>query len=287
MKAMLHSGDQLPSGELRQDVVPYRWGESPGPVAVRADPGQGRDLCSSRDRTSDTDQVHVHLHRDAFDGGLVRYDAKEVGVHDRHAKLLLELSGERVPRLLVPLRLSAREKEDIGRLLLADEQDLLGIDDGGRNDLERRHDAPIVSDRHRVEQTPLVTPRRPPIAPFVTNTPSRREQPSSASGNLTRENIVDDITLYWLTGTGASAARWYWEFGRAAAGAAGHRRRSRFRSPTRTSPARSSLPRVSWVEKVYPTLTYFNEVDRGGHFAAWEVPELFSDEVRAAFESLR
>jgi len=109
-------------------------------------------------------------------------------------------------------------------------------------------------------------------------------------GNLTRNNIVDNITLYWLTGTGASAARWYWEFGRtlAAAHAAGQ-------APPPVSvpvgfttfPGEIWAAPRSWVETVYPNLTYFNEVGRGGHFAAWEEPELFSAEVRAAFRSLR
>ncbi len=109
-------------------------------------------------------------------------------------------------------------------------------------------------------------------------------------GNLTRDNIVDNITLYWLTGTGASAARWYWEFGRflAAAGAAGQ-------APPPVSvpvgfttfPGEIWAAPRSWVETVYPGLAYFNEVDRGGHFAAWEEPELFSAELRAAFSSLR
>jgi pimeloyl-ACP methyl ester carboxylesterase len=110
------------------------------------------------------------------------------------------------------------------------------------------------------------------------------------SGHLTREQIVDNITLYWLTGTGASAARWYWELGRAqaAAQAAGQ-------APPAVSvpvgfttfPGEIFLAPRSWVETVYPNPIYFNEVDRGGHFAAWEEPELFSDEVRAAFRSLR
>jgi pimeloyl-ACP methyl ester carboxylesterase len=109
-------------------------------------------------------------------------------------------------------------------------------------------------------------------------------------GNLTRESIVDNITLYWLTGTGASAARWYWEFGRAlaAAGAAGQ-------APPPVSvpvgftafPGEIWAAPRSWVETAYPGVAYFNEVDRGGHFAAWEEPELFSAEVRAAFRSLR
>jgi pimeloyl-ACP methyl ester carboxylesterase len=108
------------------------------------------------------------------------------------------------------------------------------------------------------------------------------------SGHLTRDQIVDNITLYWLTGTGASAARWYWELGRAQALAAGQ------------PPPEVSLPvgfttfpgeifqaPRSWVEQSYPNLAYFNKVDKGGHFAAWEEPELFSEEVRAAFSSLR
>ena len=108
------------------------------------------------------------------------------------------------------------------------------------------------------------------------------------AGHLTRDRIVDNITLYWLTGTGASAARAYWESGRAAALAAGK------------APAEVSIPvgfttfpgeifraPRSWVEKVYPSLIYFNEVDRGGHFAAWEEPEVFATEIRAAFKSLR
>jgi pimeloyl-ACP methyl ester carboxylesterase len=107
-------------------------------------------------------------------------------------------------------------------------------------------------------------------------------------GNLTRDNIVDNITLYWLTGTGASAPRWFWESGRAAAGAAGQ-------APPAvavpvgftTFPGELWAAPRSWVEVVFPGLAYFNEVDRGGHFAAWEEPELFAAELRAAFRSLR
>ncbi|HTA34897.1 MAG TPA: epoxide hydrolase [Solirubrobacteraceae bacterium] len=108
------------------------------------------------------------------------------------------------------------------------------------------------------------------------------------AGNLTPERIVDNITLYWLTGSGVSAARSYWESAQAAAHAAGH------------APPQVSLPvgfstfpgeifraPRSWVEKAYPNVTYFNEVDKGGHFAAWEEPQLFSQELRVAFRSLR
>jgi pimeloyl-ACP methyl ester carboxylesterase len=110
------------------------------------------------------------------------------------------------------------------------------------------------------------------------------------SGNLTRDHILDNITLYWLTGTGASAARSYWEDGRAQAAALA----------SGQAPPEVSLPvgfttfpgeiweaPRSWVEQSYPTLTYFNKAERGGHFAAWEEPELFATEVRAAFRSLR
>jgi pimeloyl-ACP methyl ester carboxylesterase len=110
------------------------------------------------------------------------------------------------------------------------------------------------------------------------------------TGNLTRDHILDNITLYWLTGTGASAPRWFWESGRAqaAAGAAGQ-------APPAVSvpvgfttfPGELWAAPRSWVEVVYPGLTYFNEVDKGGHFAAWEEPELFSAELRAAFNSVR
>jgi pimeloyl-ACP methyl ester carboxylesterase len=108
------------------------------------------------------------------------------------------------------------------------------------------------------------------------------------SGNLTRDHILDNITVYWLTGTGASAARSYWESGQLQAKNAGQ------------APPPMSLPFAfttfpgeiwktprSWVEKAYPNVIYFNEVDKGGHFAAWEEPELFSSEIRAAFRTLR
>jgi len=110
------------------------------------------------------------------------------------------------------------------------------------------------------------------------------------SGNLTREHIVDNITLYWLTGTGASAARWYWESGQAQAAA-----RAAGKSPPpvavpvgfTTFPGEIFAAPRSWVATVYPSLAYFNEVDRGGHFAAWEEPALFTSELRAAFKPLR
>ncbi|HJX44951.1 MAG TPA: alpha/beta fold hydrolase [Geodermatophilus sp.] len=112
------------------------------------------------------------------------------------------------------------------------------------------------------------------------------------SGGLTRDAVLDDVTLYWLTGTGASAARSYWEaYGAdapAAAAAAGQ-------APPpvlvpvgfTTFPGEIWRTPRSWAELAYPTLTYFSEADRGGHFAAWEEPGLFATELRAAFRPLR
>ena len=103
-------------------------------------------------------------------------------------------------------------------------------------------------------------------------------------GDLTRDDILDNITLYWLTNTGVSAARLYWE-----------NKRDFFDAKKISIPFAISVfpdelyqaPR-SWAERAYPNnLIHFNELDRGGHFAAWEQPELFSAEMREAFRSLR
>jgi pimeloyl-ACP methyl ester carboxylesterase len=110
------------------------------------------------------------------------------------------------------------------------------------------------------------------------------------AGNLTRDNILDNITVYWLTGTGASAARSYWEDGHAAAAAAASGQAPPEVSiPTgfTTFPGEIWRTPRSWAENSYPNLIYFNEVDKGGHFAAWEEPELFAAEMRATFRSMR
>jgi pimeloyl-ACP methyl ester carboxylesterase len=117
---------------------------------------------------------------------------------------------------------------------------------------------------------------------------SRAVLDGQPAGNLTRDHILDNITLYWLTGTGASAARSYWEGGQAAAHAAGQA------PPEVTLPVGFTVfpgeifraPR-RWAEKLYPRLIYFHRADRGGHFAAWEEPQLFSEELRAGFRPLR
>jgi len=110
------------------------------------------------------------------------------------------------------------------------------------------------------------------------------------SGNLTRDHILDNITLYWLTGTGESAARSYWEGGpNAPHGAAAPAAPPPVTIPVgfTTFPGEIWKTPRSWVETAYPNVIYFNEVDKGGHFAAWEEPALFSEELRAAFRSVR
>jgi pimeloyl-ACP methyl ester carboxylesterase len=110
------------------------------------------------------------------------------------------------------------------------------------------------------------------------------------TGNLTRERILDNISLYWLTGTGVSTARNYWEDGRALAAALASGQPP---PPVNVPVGFTTFPDEiwasprTWVEAVYPGLAYFNKAERGGHFAAWEEPELFSEEIRATFRSLR
>jgi pimeloyl-ACP methyl ester carboxylesterase len=108
------------------------------------------------------------------------------------------------------------------------------------------------------------------------------------SGGLTRDTVLDNITLYWLTSTGASTSRLYWETGRASS------------ASLKNPPPHVKLPVAytvfpdelfqaprHWVKSAYHNLVYYNEASKGGHFAAWEEPEVFSQEMRAAFESLR
>ena len=109
------------------------------------------------------------------------------------------------------------------------------------------------------------------------------------SGNLTRDHILDNITLYWLTGSGASTSRSYWEAYGPDAPAAGRQPLPQTTIPFAFTTFPGEIWRTprSWVEASYPNVTYFHEVDKGGHFAAWEEPELFSTDIRAAFRSLR
>jgi pimeloyl-ACP methyl ester carboxylesterase len=104
-----------------------------------------------------------------------------------------------------------------------------------------------------------------------------------SAGDLTRDDVLDDITLYWVTNTGVSAGRLYWE-----------NKLNLYAAADVSIPAAVTVfpgenyqaPR-SWTERAYHKLIYYNKAEKGGHFAAWEQPQLFSEEVRAGFRSLR
>jgi pimeloyl-ACP methyl ester carboxylesterase len=106
---------------------------------------------------------------------------------------------------------------------------------------------------------------------------------SSGTGELTRDEILDNITLYWLTNTGVSASRLYWEY------KGGFFNVKGVKIPTAVSvfPGEQYQAPRSWTERAYPKLIYYHQAEKGGHFAAWEQPTIFSEELRAAFKSLR
>ncbi len=120
-------------------------------------------------------------------------------------------------------------------------------------------------------------------AAAVTSAAFGRSINGHPAGDLTRDDVLDDFTLYWLTNTAVSAARFYWES-----------HINLYNSADVSIPAAISVfrgenyqaPR-SWAERAYHKLVYYNKVDKGGHYAAWEQPRLFSEEVRAGFRSLR
>src|SRR5262249_37636768 len=101
---------------------------------------------------------------------------------------------------------------------------------------------------------------------------------TSATGGLTRDEILDNLTLYWLTNTGVSASRLYWEYKGGFFNAKG------VCIPVAVSvfPGEQYQAPRSWTEKAYPKLIYYNKLDKGGHFAAWEQPGLFAAELRVA-----
>ncbi|SES76456.1 epoxide hydrolase family protein [Geodermatophilus poikilotrophus] len=106
---------------------------------------------------------------------------------------------------------------------------------------------------------------------------------TSTTGELTRDEVLDNITLYWLTNTGVSASRLYWEYRGGFFDAKG------VAIPVAVTvfPGEQYEAPRSWTERAYPGLIHYNRVDRGGHFAAWEQPQLLAEELRAAFRSLR
>jgi pimeloyl-ACP methyl ester carboxylesterase len=112
---------------------------------------------------------------------------------------------------------------------------------------------------------------------------SALDRTTSATGELTRDEVLDNVTLYWLTNTGVSASRLYWEY----KGGFFNVKGVSIPIAVTVFPGEQYQAPRSWAERAYPNLIYFNEVDRGGHFAAWEQPQLFTEEIRAAFRSVR
>lgn len=109
-----------------------------------------------------------------------------------------------------------------------------------------------------------------------------------AGKSLTKDEMLDDITLYWLTNSAISSAQLYWENNTNNFNAV-EQRTAEITVPVAVTVFPGEIYRAprSWTEQAYPTLMYFNEVDKGGHFAQWEEPQLFAEEMRAAFKSLR
>jgi pimeloyl-ACP methyl ester carboxylesterase len=109
------------------------------------------------------------------------------------------------------------------------------------------------------------------------------DRTSSTTGELTRDEILDNITLYWLTNTGVSSSRLYWEYKGGFFNAKG------VNIPVAVTvfPGEQYEAPRSWTERAYPKLIHYNRVEKGGHFAAWEQPTLFTQELRAAFHSVR
>jgi pimeloyl-ACP methyl ester carboxylesterase len=113
---------------------------------------------------------------------------------------------------------------------------------------------------------------------------------SDSTKSPSRDDVLDDITLYWLTGTATSAGRLYWENGaRGSVIVAAAQKTNEIALPVAITVFPDDVYRApeTWARRAYRNLIYFHEVDKGGHFAAWEQPELFSAELRAAFKPLR
>ncbi len=112
---------------------------------------------------------------------------------------------------------------------------------------------------------------------------------SSDDPEKSRDELLDDVTLYWLTNSAASAGRLYWEYGGRSVVFSAVEKTLEISLPVAITvfPREIYLAPETWARRAYRNLIYFNEVDKGGHFAAWEQPELFSAEIRAAFKSLR
>jgi pimeloyl-ACP methyl ester carboxylesterase len=110
-----------------------------------------------------------------------------------------------------------------------------------------------------------------------------------AKQSPTRDDVLDNFSLYWLTNTAASAARLYWENRHLNLISAAAQKTNEIAVPVAITvfPEEVIRAQEAWARRAFPTLIYFHEADRGGHFAMWEYPELFATELRAAFRSLR
>jgi pimeloyl-ACP methyl ester carboxylesterase len=112
---------------------------------------------------------------------------------------------------------------------------------------------------------------------------------SSSDPEKSPDEVLDDVSLYWLTNTAASAGRLYWEYGGRSPAFSAPERTAEISLPVAITvfPGESYRAPESWARRAYRNLIYFHEVERGGHFAAWEQPELFTKEIQAAFRPLR
>jgi pimeloyl-ACP methyl ester carboxylesterase len=195
---------------------------------------------------------------------------------------------------------------DVGAALLRGEPAPAGLSDEERRafqqvaDFQGTHAAYVLMNATRPQTLYGLTDSPVALAAWLIDHGDAYDQPASSvisalrgrtingrsAGTLTRDDVLDDITLYWLTNTGVSAARFYWEYTRKtnlliATG--------QVRIPTAVSSFPGEImqfPR-SWTERAYPNLIYLNAPERGGHYAAWEEPQLFAQELRASFPSLR
>jgi pimeloyl-ACP methyl ester carboxylesterase len=112
---------------------------------------------------------------------------------------------------------------------------------------------------------------------------------SSSDPEKSPDEVLDDVTLYWLTNSATSSGRLYWEYGGRSVTSSAAEMTNEISLPVAITvfPRENYRAPETWARRAYPNLIYFNEADKGGHFAAWEQPELFSAELRAAFRSLR
>jgi pimeloyl-ACP methyl ester carboxylesterase len=127
------------------------------------------------------------------------------------------------------------------------------------------------------------------VRPFRVDIPEAAIVGGDPDESPTKDQVLDDFSLYWLTNTATSAGRLYWENHGAPVVVAPAQKTSEISVPVAVTvfPEDVYRPPESWAKRAFPNLVYFNEVDRGGHFAAWQHPQLFCEELRSAFSLLR